>query len=77
MDKYSAEIFLNDGEQVFSNTFYTPMEADAISFYCDGTVIADIVKYDISMSQEEQCMNKYDVVALGELLVDCQLMKEV
>lgn len=50
MDKYSAEIFLNDGEQVFSNTFYTPMEADAISFYCDGTVIADIVKYDISMS---------------------------
>lgn len=21
-------------------------------------------------------MNKYDVVALGELLVDCQLMKE-
>ena len=48
LDKYSAEIFLNDGEQVFSTTFYTPIEADEISFICDGNVMANIQKYDIA-----------------------------
>lgn len=47
LDKFSAEIFLNDGQQTFSLTFYTPMEADGISFICDGYVVADIEKYDI------------------------------
>lgn len=47
LDKYSAEVFLNDGQQVFSSTFYTPMEADEISFVCDGKAIIDIQKYDI------------------------------
>ena len=27
LDKYSAEIFANDGEQVMTSTFYTPLDA--------------------------------------------------
>ena len=49
LDKYSAEIFINDGAQVLSTTFYTPLEADEISFECDGTAVVDIQKYDIEM----------------------------
>ena len=47
LDRFSAEIFINDGEQVLSNTFYTPLDADRISFYCDGNVTASIQKYNI------------------------------
>ena len=47
LDNNSAEIFINDGEQVFSTTFYTTLEADGISFTCDGTAITNIQKYDI------------------------------
>ena len=47
LDKYSAEIFVNDGEQVMTNTFYTPLDAKDISFSADGESIIDIVKHDI------------------------------
>lgn len=47
LDKYSAEIFLNDGQLVFSSTFYTPMEADGISFVCDGKAVVNIKKYEM------------------------------
>ena len=49
LDKYSAEIFVNDGEQVLSTTFYTTPEAEAISFMCDGTASVMIQKYTISV----------------------------
>lgn len=49
LDKYSAELFVNDGEQVFSMTFYTPMEADEICFECDGNALVNIQKYTISL----------------------------
>lgn len=48
-DKYSAEIFVNDGSQVLSMTYYTPLEADEISFYCDKTALVDIEKHTISV----------------------------
>ena len=50
LDKYSVEVFVNDGEQVLSTTFYTPIEADAISFGCNGTAWTNILKYTISAS---------------------------
>lgn len=50
LDKYSVEVFVNDGEQVLSTTFYTPIEADEISFGCNGTARANILKYTISAS---------------------------
>lgn len=47
LDKFSAELFVNDGAQVFSATFYTPLEAEEIVWNCDGTARVHIEKYDI------------------------------
>lgn len=51
LDKYSAEIFINDGEQVLSSLHFTPLVADGIKFYCDGYVSVNIDKYDIIVNR--------------------------
>lgn len=47
LDRYSVEAFINDGEQVMSAIIYTDQEADGISFFADGAVRMDVVKYDL------------------------------
>ena len=47
LDRYSVEVFVNDGEQVMSAALYTPLEADAISFRCDGKCRIDLKKWDL------------------------------
>lgn len=47
LDNFSVEVFVNDGEQVLSTTIYTDLKADNISFFADGLVTMDIVKYDL------------------------------
>ena len=47
LDRFSVEVFVNDGEQVMTAVFYTDQAADGISFFADGTVSMDIVKYDL------------------------------
>ena len=47
IDKWSAEVFVNGGEQAMSLTYYTPAEADEITFTADGSVAMDIVAYNI------------------------------
>lgn len=47
LDRFSVEVFVNDGEQVLSAILYTGQSADGISFFADGTVCMDIVKYDL------------------------------
>lgn len=47
LDRFSVEAFINDGEQVMSATIYTDQEADGISFFADGAVKLDVVKYDL------------------------------
>lgn len=47
LDCFSAEIFVNDGEQVLTAIIYTDQSADGISFFADGTVQMNIVKYDL------------------------------
>ena len=47
LDKFSAEIFVNDGEHVLTATMYTDLAADGISFYADGDVVMDVVKYEL------------------------------
>ena len=47
LDRYSAEIFINDGEQVLSVVIYTGREADDITFCVNGTAILDIAGYRI------------------------------
>lgn len=48
LDRFSVEVFVNDGEQVLSATMYTEQEADGISFFADGIANIDVVKYDLS-----------------------------
>lgn len=47
MDRYTVEVFVNDGEQAMSSLIYTPMEADGIRFYSKEKVVLTITKYDI------------------------------
>ena len=47
MDRYSLELFVNDGKQAASFILYTPVEAGAISFASDDIVFADIEKYEL------------------------------
>lgn len=47
LDRFSVEVFVNDGEQVITATMYTDQMADGISFVADGCVNMDITKYDI------------------------------
>ena len=47
LDRYSVEVFVNDGEQVASTVIYTPDEASSIGFAADGAVLIDVEKYDL------------------------------
>ncbi len=47
LDRFSAEVFANDGEHVMTITLYTPQEADGIYFYAEGKAVVDVVKYDL------------------------------
>ena len=47
LDKYSVELFVNDGEQAMSALIYTPLDAKDISFYTEGEADINIVMYDI------------------------------
>jgi len=51
LDRFSAEVFANDGEQALSLTFYTPQTADGISFESHGKVLMSVEKYDIVMNK--------------------------
>lgn len=48
-DKFSVELFVNNGVQTFTSVFYTPLDACGIVFECDKTAVADIKKYKIQM----------------------------
>lgn len=48
-DRFSVELFVNNGIQTFTSVFYTPLDACGIMFECDKTVVADIKKYKIQM----------------------------
>ena len=48
VDRSSIELFVNDGETVFSVTYYAPAEADSITFAADGPVRLKIEKYAIN-----------------------------
>ncbi|MBR6089278.1 MAG: glycoside hydrolase family 32 protein [Anaerolineaceae bacterium] len=50
LDRFSAEIFLNNGEQTITITMYTDLTADGISFITDGKIVLDIEKYDLTQA---------------------------
>ena len=48
LDRFSVEVFVNDGEAAASAVIYTRQEADAITFEADGQVLIDVEKYDLN-----------------------------
>ena len=48
IDRWSAEIFINKGEQVMSLTYYTDLSAEGIEFLADGTVTLDAAAYRLA-----------------------------
>ncbi len=58
LDSFSAEMFVNDGEQVMTITFYTPLDADGISFWADGRVKLTVTKYDLNADKQSAFMSK-------------------
>lgn len=47
LDRFSAEVFVNDGEQVLTAAITTDEAARGISFAADGPVRMDVTKYDL------------------------------
>ena len=49
LDRYSVEVFVNDGELAMTNLIYTTQEAEEITFTSKGKVIANIIKCDVEV----------------------------
>ena len=47
LDRFSAEVFVNDGEKVMTATLYTDPAADRVAFFASGSAKFDVEKYDI------------------------------
>ena len=47
LDRFSIEVFVNDGEQVMTATILTEPSARGISFETDGKAVMDITKYSL------------------------------
>ncbi len=57
LDRFSAEIFINDGEQTVTATVPTDPSVDGIKFISDGDVLMDIEKYDLDLDRGEEAAN--------------------
>ena len=49
IDRYSLELFVNDGEQAASFAVFSPEEARGISFGCEGEAVIDVEKYTLDI----------------------------
>ena len=49
LDRYSAELFVNDGEQAAAYLIFSPGEADGISFEADGEAVIDVEKFTLEI----------------------------
>lgn len=47
MDKWTVEVFANDGESVMTSLIYTPVEADRIYWTSTGVLKMEVKKYEI------------------------------
>lgn len=47
LDRFSAEIFIDDGRYSMTSVISTPLEADGISFIAEGNAVINIEKYEI------------------------------
>ncbi len=56
LDRFSAEVFINDGAQTMTATVFTDLSAHDISFNSDGKVLMDITKYDLLMEENHETL---------------------
>jgi beta-fructofuranosidase len=54
LDKFSVEVFINDGEFAMTSTIMTDMSAKKISFLSEGQAVIDVTKYDL-FAEEQKC----------------------
>jgi len=54
LDRFSVEVFVNDGEVAASSVIYTRQEADAITFEADGQALIDVEKYDLIFEENKE-----------------------
>ena len=54
IDRRSAEVFINGGEQAASLTYYTDIKAQDIAFKAEGRALIELTKYTISGQGREQ-----------------------
>ena len=54
LDRYSLELFVNNGEQTATITLYTDLSADRISFQADGYAVMEIESYILGMPEETE-----------------------
>lgn len=47
LDRFSLEVFAEDGALVMSSCLYTPLDAKDISFLCDGKAVINVKKWDL------------------------------
>ena len=47
LDRFSLEVFVNDGEQAATAVIYTRQQANVISFEAGGQALVDVEKYDL------------------------------
>ena len=50
LDRYSLELFVNDGEQAATFVVFSPEEADGVSFSAAGSLLLDVDKYDLEFT---------------------------
>lgn len=51
LDRCSLELFVNDGEQTFSLTLNTDLQADGISFRAEGNAVMDITAFTLGLPE--------------------------
>lgn len=49
IDRYSLELFVNDGEQAASFAVFSPKEADGISFEAEGRALIDLEQFTLDI----------------------------
>lgn len=49
LDRFSAEVFVNDGQKVMSMALYTEQDAQEIAFSTDGKLNVTVEKYDLEI----------------------------
>ena len=49
IDRFSVEVFVNDGEHALSTTIYTPQTDNDIIFDINGKANVEVEKYDLNI----------------------------